>query len=387
MSSIGKTEFQLFCEWASQALPKRQLHGAVQTRLCHLLAQEFPDNAAVSEISAVKGGRNDLIHYWQDGKRAVFELFCSTSQVPQDLRLLEQADAHWKIAILLDKELRSDLADAYFRKKPESFPFLWLSQIMMPGKERESRAKLRTLLTMPPLHTDQPRPAVVQTAHAQDSIVAQTGHGDISINQKKIVRPQFVREPGDITEEQAFEIKRRIEDLAQIDEQAGRGSTYGKWQNYFKNTFHLTSYKKLPAEKYDEAIQFLNQIARPVRVLKTFPVRRKTDREENVKSFWDSQTPQSHHIVEFNNLKKLGVSRKDGSESMDYDQLPAVLLAAEFHQRYISAALKPAHNWGKTKLETEMATAYSRLYLERSKLFEPMWFISKVIFERVGLRL
>jgi hypothetical protein len=256
---MDKTEFQLFCEWVNQSLPKHQLHGATQIRLRQLLAKDFPNNVAVSEISAVKGGRNDLIHYWQDGKRAVFELFCSTSQVPQDLRLLEQANAHWKIAILLDKELRSDLADAYFRKKPESFPFLWLSQIIMPGKENECRTKLRTLLTMPPLHVDETRPANIQTAHAKDSIVAQTGHGDISINQKKIVRPQYSREPGDISEEQAFEIKRRIEDLAQIDEQAGRGNTYGKWQNHFKNAFHLTSYKKLSLEKYDEAIQFLNQ--------------------------------------------------------------------------------------------------------------------------------
>jgi hypothetical protein len=256
---MNKSEFQLFCDWAAAAIPKRQLHGAVQSRLRQLLAKEFPDNAAVAEVSAVKGGRNDLIHYWQDGKRAVFELFCSTSQVPQDLRLLEQADAHWKIAILLDVELRSDLAENYFRKKPESFPFLWLSQVMMPGKERDCLAKLRMLLTMPPLHIDPARPAVVQNAQAKDSIVAQTGHGDININQKKVVRPQFVREPGDISEEQAFEIKSRIEDLAKIDEQAGHGNTYGKWQNYFKNTFHLTSYKKLPAEQFDEAVQFLNQ--------------------------------------------------------------------------------------------------------------------------------
>lgn len=256
---MDKTEFQLFCEWAKEALPKHQLHGAVQARLRQLLAMEFADAAAVPEVSAVKGGRNDLIHYWQDGKRAVFELFCSTSQVPQDLRLLEQADAHWKIGILLDAELRSDLAETYFRKKPDSFPFLWLSQVMMPCKETECRAKLRMLLTMPPLHSDESRPAIVQTAHARDSIVAQTGHGDISINQKKIVRPQFPREPGDITEEQAFEIKRLIEDLGQIDEQAGRGSTYGKWQNFFKNKFHLTSYKKLPAERFDEAVQFLKQ--------------------------------------------------------------------------------------------------------------------------------
>lgn len=256
---MNKTEFQLFCEWVNAAMPKHQLHSAVQTRLRQLLAKEFPDNAAVTEISAVKGGRNDLIYYLQDGKRAVFEFFCSTSQVPQDLRLLEQADAHWKIAILLDVELRPDLAENYFRKKPDSFPFLWLSQIIMPGKESECLAKLRTLLTMPPLHAEQSRPALVQTAHAQDSIVAQTGHGDISINQKKIVRPQFAREPGDITEEQAFEIKSRIEDLAQIDEQAGHGNTYGKRQNNFKNKFHLTSYKKLPAGRFDEAIQFLSQ--------------------------------------------------------------------------------------------------------------------------------
>jgi hypothetical protein len=256
---MNKTEFQHFCEWVNAAMPKHQLHNAVQARLRQLLAKEFPGNAAVAEVSAVKGGRNDLIHYWQDGKRAVFELFCSTSQVSQDLRLLEQVDAHWKIAILLDVELRSDLAENYFRKKPESFPFLWLSQVMMPGKESACLAKLRTLLTMPPLHTEPARPAVVQSAHAQDSIVAQTGHGDININQKKVVRPQFIRESGDITEEQAFQIKSRIEDLAKIDEQAGRGNTYGKWQNYFKNTFHLTSYKKLPAEHFDEAIQFLNQ--------------------------------------------------------------------------------------------------------------------------------
>jgi hypothetical protein len=129
----------------------------------------------------------------------------------------------------------------------------------------------------------------------------------------------------------------------------------------------------------------LNQTARPVRELKTLPTNRKTDREKNAEKFWDSQTPQSHHIVEFNNLETLGASRKNGNEGMDYYQLPAVLLAAEFHQRYISAILKPTHNWGKMKLEAEMPTVYSSLYLERSKLFEPMWSVSKAIIERAGL--
>jgi hypothetical protein len=70
---------------------------------------------------------------------------------------------------------------------------------------------------------------------------------------------------------------------------------------------------------------------------------------------------------------------------MDYFQLPAVLLAAEFHQRYISAILKPTHNWTKAKLEAEIPSMYSSLYLERSKLFEPMWCVSRAVFERAGL--
>jgi len=125
----------------------------------------------------------------------------------------------------------------------------------------------------------------------------------------------------------------------------------------------------------------LNAIARPVREQTPPSVNRKTDREENVKSFWDSQTPQSHHIVEFNNLETLGVSHKVGNEEMDYLQLPAVLLAAEFHQRYISAILKPAQRWEKGKLQSEIIAVYRSLYLGRSQLFEPMWIISKVILE------
>src|SRR5262249_7774285 len=75
----------------------------------------------------------------------------------------------------------------------------------------------------------------------------------------------------------------------------------------------------------------LNPIVQSVRIQEASSINRKTDREENVKGFWETQTPQSHHIVEFNNLKTLGVSTENGSEGMDYFQLPAVLLAAEFH--------------------------------------------------------
>lgn len=127
-----------------------------------------------------------------------------------------------------------------------------------------------------------------------------------------------------------------------------------------------------------------NPLVLPVRK-EAVPTNRKTDREQNVKSFWETQTPQSHHIVEFNSLNALGASTADGKSGMDYFGLPAVLLAAEFHQRYISAILKPAHRWGEVQLQSKMTGLYHALYTQRSKLFEPLWLISKAILERAGV--
>lgn len=136
----------------------------------------------------------------------------------------------------------------------------------------------------------------------------------------------------------------------------------------------------------DFTLSRLNPVARPVREANALCVRRKTDREENVKTFWASQTPQSHHIVEFNNLETLGASQKGGDTEMDYLQLPAVLLAAEFHQRYISAILKSPQHWGKQRLQSEIASVYRGLYLARSALFEPLWRISREILNEAGIK-
>jgi hypothetical protein len=130
----------------------------------------------------------------------------------------------------------------------------------------------------------------------------------------------------------------------------------------------------------------LNPVALPVQEISPVSVNRKTDREDNVKGFWASQTPQSHHIVEFNNLETLGASHKTGNAEMDYLQLPAVLLAAEFHQRYISAILKPAQQWGKQQLRSAIASVYRDLYLGKGPLFEPLWRVSRVILEEAGIK-
>lgn len=141
------------------------------------------------------------------------------------------------------------------------------------------------------------------------------------------------------------------------------------------------------ADIYSFAKKRKTQQAKPAIAGQPVPVNRRTDRETNVHSFWQTQTPQSHHIVEFNNLRDIGKSNTEGKRDMDYQQLPAVLLAAEFHQRYISAFLKQAHGMKKGKLRDLMPGMYHALYVDRSALFQPLWRITKVILEEAGLAL
>jgi hypothetical protein len=106
----------------------------------------YPDAPTVPEVSGVLGGRNDLIQFFFNGRRVVFELFFSPSQVPQDLRLLELAQADVRIAVLLDKQIDPKLATEYCRKKPDHFPYLWLSRVLLPQYETYCCARLRELI-------------------------------------------------------------------------------------------------------------------------------------------------------------------------------------------------------------------------------------------------
>src|SRR2546430_11601960 len=98
-------EFQRFAADVIKAKKERRLHRWVQERLRELLKRLYVDSAPVPEVSGVLGGRNDLIQFLANGRRAVFELFASVSQVSQDLRLLEQSSAEVRIAILVDEQI------------------------------------------------------------------------------------------------------------------------------------------------------------------------------------------------------------------------------------------------------------------------------------------
>lgn len=125
-------------------------------------------------------------------------------------------------------------------------------------------------------------------------------------------------------------------------------------------------------------------LARPARPGES-PVNRLGDREGNVKRYRASQTPQSHHIVEFNHLRDIGVSLINGEGDMDHAQLPCVLLSAEFHQRYISSILKKTHGRIASRLQGGLAQVYFSMYGKRGAFFQPLWDVSKIILRRAGV--
>jgi hypothetical protein len=111
------------------------------------------------------------------------------------------------------------------------------------------------------------------------------------------------------------------------------------------------------------------------------PINRVGDQNENVRLFWKTQTPHSHHIVEFNHLNKLGKSQKEGPDDLDRQQLPCVLLAPEFHKRYISSVLGPIRFWNLEKLRADLRETYRSIYLSSGSLFSPLWAVSEIILD------
>jgi hypothetical protein len=114
-------------------------------------------------------------------------------------------------------------------------------------------------------------------------------------------------------------------------------------------------------------------------------INRLGDREDNVRLFWASQTPQSHHIVEFNNLRDIGASNRAGAGPLDHGQLPCVLLAAEFHQRYVSSILKRLHGWSAAQLRAGLPQTYQSIYVTGGAPLRPLWDVSRFILIAAGL--
>jgi len=100
------------------------------------------------------------------------------------------------------------------------------------------------------------RKSTRQTIIGDGNVVA----GGNMIHTEKVVHKN-VTQPGPqhISEDQAYEVKKFIDELAQIDVDSGRPDSHRDWYSWLYKKFRVTSYKTIPVEKYDAVIIWLRQ--------------------------------------------------------------------------------------------------------------------------------
>jgi hypothetical protein len=116
--------------WIADLRHSRRLHTTVENRLAELMGRIAPGYHPIKEPLGLAGGRNDLLLFEFTGRKVLFEVFASRSQVSRDLRILDKTDADIKVAIIVDKEVDSAVLAAFLKENPESnYPFLLISEL------------------------------------------------------------------------------------------------------------------------------------------------------------------------------------------------------------------------------------------------------------------
>jgi hypothetical protein len=125
--------------------------------------------------------------------------------------------------------------------------------------------------------------------------------GDLNINSTKKVQNVIKPGPDEISQKQRAQLLRKIKQLGERDELAGRGKTYSGWMDKFKNAFNLDSYHLLKANRFDEALGWVKQ-----QKAMTRPRLRRTDNEkwrhEHYGIIWGTMRTlrwQKQHVYDF----------------------------------------------------------------------------------------
>ncbi len=97
------------------------------------------------EPQGLAGGRNDLMLFEFSGRKVVFEIFASNSQVSRDLRILDKTAADRKIAVVIDRDIDASVHIRFLRENPESnFPFIFIGDLF----ERSPSACVTKLMAL-----------------------------------------------------------------------------------------------------------------------------------------------------------------------------------------------------------------------------------------------
>lgn len=126
---------------------KRQLHPVVEKRLMYILSKISPELHPFKEIQGLAGGRNDVLAYEYNGRKVLFEIFGSKSQVSRDLRILDKTDADVKIAIIMDKEADESVFNQFIRENPEdAYHFIFIRELFDNDLVNKCALKLLKLI-------------------------------------------------------------------------------------------------------------------------------------------------------------------------------------------------------------------------------------------------
>jgi hypothetical protein len=137
-----------FNDWIIEKRKKKQLHGVVEDRLIKILNKVFPDYHPVKEPQGLAGGRNDLILFKFNGRKVLFEIFASRTQVTRDLRILDKTKADVKIAVLIDKDIDSKIIDKFFKENPEdNYPYIFIGELFVKSQINQCALKLNELIS------------------------------------------------------------------------------------------------------------------------------------------------------------------------------------------------------------------------------------------------
>ena len=139
---------QNFEDWILKNRKAKRLHGIVEDRLVAILTKIFPDYHPVKEAQGLAGGRNDLILFEFNGRKVLFEVFASHTQVTRDLRILDRTKADVKIAVLIDKKIDSRIIEKFFKENPEdNYPYIFVGELFIESKINQCALKLNELIS------------------------------------------------------------------------------------------------------------------------------------------------------------------------------------------------------------------------------------------------
>ncbi len=136
-----------YIQWVREQRKAKKLHTLVEQKLISILSEFASEFEPIPEPQGLAGGRNDLLLFRFDGKKVLFEIFGTKSQVSRDLRILDNTKADIKIAVLIDKEVDRGIVDKFLKENPENnYPYIFIGELFEDNLLAYCRHKLKDLI-------------------------------------------------------------------------------------------------------------------------------------------------------------------------------------------------------------------------------------------------